>query len=150
MPAGNLLYSVRTTTAGAAAVKDQLQITGVTNLRFAVVGLTVGDQAATSAGASDYQLVTAQTAATGTGTVSTAMDQGNSRAAASAVVQSVTTNATGTITIIDEFAFDIVGSYTKWFPPGKEIWIQGAVPIVLRKAVGTDTNAKTATMYWAE
>lgn len=150
MPAGNLIYMLRSTTAGAAATKDLSQYIGVANLRVALVGLTVGDQVASSAAPNGYQIITAQTAATGTGTTITAVDTGNSRAAAGTALNSVTTNSNGTTVIYDEFAFDIVGSYTKWYPPGKEIIFQGALNILARKSVGSDTNAKTFTMFLAE
>jgi hypothetical protein len=156
MPAGQYIYTIRGSgTTGAAAVKDYLSFSNVANQRCAIIGVTFGNQSATSAQGVAWQLVVAQTGPTASAFVPQPVDTGNARAALAVGSAVVTVNSSGTVTILEEFAFDIVGSYTKWYPPGKELWIDGTAfssgtNYTVRKAVGADTSTWSITNYHAE
>jgi hypothetical protein len=150
MPAGNFIYTIRLSgRSGTAAPTDFIQLTGVASFRFAICGITMGNTSATSAQGTQWAWTQVQTAATGNAFVLQGVDLGNSRAAVTTAI-TVTTSGTGTRTTFEEWAFDIVGSYTKWYPPGKELWMQGAINLDLEKVVGADTSTWAGTCYIAE
>lgn len=160
MPAGQFIYTLRGSyTAGAAAGAsgfDYLAVRCAVNQRLAIIGLTMGNQSATSAQGVAWQQLTMQTLPTASGFVAKAVDTGNSRASLTLCSTTCTAVGSGTIGTLEEFAFDIVGSYTKWYPPGKELWIDGATAASVgtiygvRKVVGADASIWSITSYWAE
>jgi hypothetical protein len=156
MPAGQYIYTLRGSfTAGHAAVMDFLAFRVAANQRCAIIGVTFGNQSATSAQGVAWQLITAQTLPTASAAAPQPVDTGNSRASLVVGSTAITVASSGTVTILEEFAFDIVGSYTKWYPPGKELWIDGTgfasgTIYNVRKAVGADVSSWSITNYHAE
>jgi len=145
------VYSVRgSLTAGKAAVADQLSFVPLVNMRVKVRGIVIGNQAATAAAASGWQLITAVTTPTGTAFTPIAMDR-DAPAARCTAKSTITANAAGTVVVLDEWAFDAVGHFEHWYPPGTEPIISTTTAdCVLRKSVGADTNIWNSTLYFEE
>lgn len=145
------IYVVRgSLTSGAAATKDYLTIAPASNIPIKIKGITLGNQSATAAQGTAWQLIQATSAASGTSFTAIPVDQVLATTANATCLSTITANLAGTVTILDEFAFDVVASYTKWFPPGLEPRVKNTNIFGVRKVVGADTTTWSITVYFEE
>lgn len=142
------VYTVVNATAGAAAPKTLIQIIAAANARVKVRGFVVGNPNASAAQGVEFELNRQTTAGTSSSATPAATDPDDPAARTSALSTFTAEPTAGTA--IWEYGFDIVGTYVMWYPPGTEPWVVNSARLGLRKTVGADATAWSATVCFEE
>ena len=142
------LYTVRNTTAGAAATKTHITVAAPANARVKVRGILLGNTAATAAQGVEWERLRLTADATGTAQTPNPVDPD---AAASRFTAKSTVTGEGTAgAILGEHGFDIVSQLPLWFPPELQDQFVNSGFWALRKTVGADTTNWAITVYLEE
>lgn len=142
------MYTVRNTTAGAAAIKTFITIAALANQRIKLRGLLLGNTAATAAQGVEWEILRLSADATGSAQTPNPVDPDLS---ASRFTALSTITGEGTAgAILAEIGFDIVGTHPLWFPPGTEFQAVNSGIMAIRKTVGADTSNWAITLFVEE
>jgi len=145
------IYTIRTTTAGAAAPKTHITSTAPANARVKLRGLLLGNTAATATQGVEWEILRLSVNATGSAQTPNPLNPDD---IASRTTATSTITAEGTSsTILVEFGFDVLTTYPLWFP-GSPVdlapqYVNSGI-LALRKTIGADTTNWAITWFFEE
>jgi hypothetical protein len=140
-------YTVRNTTTGAAATKSFISVAALANQRIKIMGILLGNSAATAAQGLEWEILRLTADATGTAQTPNPVDPDSS---ASRFTALSTITGEGTAGAIQaEFGFDVVGTYVLFFPERLQPEAVNSGILAIRKTVGADTSNWAITL-WVE
>ena len=141
------VYTVRNTTAGAAATKTFITIAALANQRIKLRALLLGNSAATAAQGMEWEILRLTADATGTAQTPNPVDPDSSGSRFTAL-STITGEGTAGV-ILAEFGFDIVGTYVLGLASLLQFEAVNSGILAIRKTVGADTTNWAITM-WVE
>lgn len=141
------VYTVRNTTAGAAATKTFITIAALANQRIKLRAMLLGNSAATAAQGVEWEILRLSADATGTAQTPNPVDP-DSSASRFTALSTITGEGTAGA-ILAELGFDIVGTYVAGLRELLQFEAVNSGILAIRKTVGADTTNWAITL-WVE